>query len=106
QRGVRIWDKIIGSTVLAAWTVVYLMLVFGLRFPLDGSGVRPIPTFGSPDAHYAQLEQSRAKATAPPPVVQAAAKTPEEKPYWTDYRGPHRDGRYDQMPIRTDWPSK
>ena len=31
------------------------------------------------------------------PVVPAA--------YWTDFRGPNRDGRYDQTPIRTDWPS-
>ncbi len=23
--------------------------------------------------------------------------------YWTDYRGPQRDGRYDETPIRTDW---
>lgn len=24
--------------------------------------------------------------------------------YWTDFRGPNRDGRYGQTPIRTDWP--
>jgi outer membrane protein assembly factor BamB len=24
--------------------------------------------------------------------------------YWTDFRGPARDGRYDQMPIVTTWP--
>ncbi len=23
--------------------------------------------------------------------------------YWTDYRGPHRDGRHESCPLRTDW---
>src|SRR5260370_39649717 len=111
RSGVRTWVKIICSTVLVAWSVVYLMLFFGLRFPLDGSGMRPIPTFGSPESHYSRLEQSRAGQSAPP-VVEASATPvtpPEEKPaspFWTDFRGPHRDGRYDQTPIRTEWPEK
>jgi outer membrane protein assembly factor BamB len=25
--------------------------------------------------------------------------------YWTDFRGPHRDGNYDEMPILTEWPA-
>ena len=28
-----------------------------------------------------------------------------ETSYWTDFRGPHRDGHYKQMAIRTDWPA-
>ena len=26
--------------------------------------------------------------------------------YWPDFRGPDRDGRYDETPIRTDWPGE
>ena len=26
--------------------------------------------------------------------------------YWTNYRGPARDGRYDEAPIRTAWPAE
>jgi len=26
------------------------------------------------------------------------------KPYWTDFRGPLRDGHYREQPIRTNWP--
>src|SRR6266700_2586283 len=76
RRGLRTWDKIIGSTVLAVWSVVYLMLFFGLRFPLDGRCMRPIPTFGSPNAHYAELEHSRVATTAAAAEPGAA----EEKP--------------------------
>jgi outer membrane protein assembly factor BamB len=27
----------------------------------------------------------------------------EPAPYWTDFRGPRRDGCYDERPIQTDW---
>src|SRR6202040_1462807 len=38
------------------------------------------------------------------PVI--AAPRPVLTAYWTDFRGPNRDGRYDQMPIRTEWPAE
>ena len=116
RSGVRTWDKIVWATVLVAWSAVYLMLFFGLRFPLDGSGMRPIPTFGTPESHYSRLEQSRTRQSAAPvveaavnPVTNKPVTTPEEKPaaaYWTDFRGPHRDGRYDETPIRAEWTGK
>ena len=34
-----------------------------------------------------------------------AGKTDSGTPYWTDFRGPARDGRYTQGRIRTDWPA-
>ena len=30
---------------------------------------------------------------------------PTAKPYWTDFRGPFRDGHYREQPIRTNWPA-
>lgn len=36
---------------------------------------------------------------------QAAAARPTGAAYWTDFRGPDRDGHYREMPIRVDWPS-
>jgi outer membrane protein assembly factor BamB len=36
-------------------------------------------------------------------LVEADAATPA--PYWTDFRGPLRDGHYRERPIRTDWPA-
>ena len=107
RSGQRVWKKVAGSVLIAGWSVAWLMLFFGLRFQLDGSGVRPLPIFYNRESHYSELERSRATQT-PVPVVQAAAPPKaESKPlsaYWTDFRGPHRDGRYDQAPILTAWP--
>ena len=34
-----------------------------------------------------------------------AALPLSDTPYWTDFRGPRRDGHYRERPILTDWPS-
>src|SRR5204862_3101839 len=44
------------------------------------------------------------KAVPERPVVKARNRK-TETPYWTDFRGPNRDGRYDEMPILTKWPA-
>jgi outer membrane protein assembly factor BamB len=40
-------------------------------------------------------------------VTEAATRVsePPRDAYWTNFRGPRRDGHYRQGPIRTDWPS-
>src|SRR5262249_50466651 len=77
RSGTRMKDRIFGTVVIGFWSVAYLMIFFGLRFPLDGSGVRPIPTFGTPESRYAALERDRASAPPPAPAtpvnVEAAA---------------------------------
>jgi outer membrane protein assembly factor BamB len=113
RSGTLLKDKIFGSIVIGIWSVAYLMVFFGLRFPTDGSGMRPIPTFGTPESRYTALERSRSANSAASTTVEAAA-TPDPKPtgskaasaYWTDFRGPNRDGHYGQGPILTSWPSK
>jgi outer membrane protein assembly factor BamB len=118
QSGVRLPRKLIDSAMIAAWSVAYLMLFFGLKLEMDGSGMRPRPKFYSKEAHYTQLERNRAQKAATPyvavaarpadPVKQEQAKPAEVKSgaaYWTDFRGPHRDGRYDQTPVRSEWPA-
>ncbi len=87
------------------------------------------------EAHYAALEQDRARQqalTGPPaapveptqannpaaaqssPVAGAAnapgvstetASAHATRNYWTNFRGPNRDGRYDEMPVLTAWPA-
>ena len=76
------------------------------------------------EAHYAQLEKHRqdqaaqaAPTTAP---VAAPSPSPEASPgaspaqgappvstrnYWTNFRGPRRDGKYDETSVSTAWPA-
>ena len=41
-----------------------------------------------------------AKAPAKAAPTEAKSKAP---PYWTDFRGPNRDGHYTEQPINVDW---
>ena len=42
---------------------------------------------------------------APAGAAEPAAPNPALHAYWTDFRGPQRDGHYRERPIRTDWPA-
>lgn len=51
-------------------------------------------------------DPSAQAATAPAagqPAAAAATPAPARKNYWTNFRGPARDGRYDERPVRTNW---
>jgi outer membrane protein assembly factor BamB len=102
------------GVVAAALVVVYMMRFHGLRIERDGSGIWPIVSFYKPEQHMAAIERNRepvvpaaaAPARVPPERAPSAAKPVAfAKPYWTDFRGPLRDGRYEEMAIVTDWPA-
>lgn len=76
------------------------------------------------DAHYTAVESNRnaqasqpatSTAASPSPSPSASASvspspgaSPAAAPatnYWTNFRGPKRDGRYDETSISTNWPS-
>ena len=104
-----------------------------VRVVLDGTGLRPhlrrAPDFTALEAHRArQREQAGAISEPAGSTASTLASSPttDAKPvaeraalpasasgaeggatslgYWPDFRGPHRDGRYVETPIRTDWP--
>ena len=101
-------------TAFAAGVVVLLVVAFDMQIEFAGSGMRPIFSFGTPDAHFAALEADRGSRDpttpsadppargedAAPPESPATAATAsadsadsaESGAYWTDFRGPHRDG--------------
>ncbi len=135
RTGASVLRKVLGTVVIGGLTVAHLVLFFGLHAEMDGSGMHPIFSFYKRESHYAELERSRAQQpkvveaaaaaspepkptsapeTAPttPPAQPAAsvaeppAKTGRTEAYWTDFRGPRRDGVYDEMPILTSWPSQ
>ena len=93
------------SLVLAGFFVVHLVAFYGLRMELAGSGVRPMFTFHNEQAHLDALE---ARDTRDDGTVEAASRPPvvSGSSYWTDYRGPGRDGHYQETQIRSDWPSE
>ncbi|MFQ5928498.1 MAG: PQQ-binding-like beta-propeller repeat protein [Acidobacteriota bacterium] len=97
--------KSAGSLAIAALGVVQLHVVFGLRMEVDGTGMRPIFSFYKPESHYAALERSRQRGSE---LRVEPARTSSETgtaAYWTNFRGPNRDGHYDEREIPTDWPS-
>jgi len=89
---------------------------------------------GRNEAQYTAVEQHRAQQQqeAQGQAVQSPSATPAQQPaaatqptpggsptgspevaaahvarnYWTNFRGPNRDGKYDEMPVLTSWPSQ
>jgi outer membrane protein assembly factor BamB len=55
----------------------------------------------------AASEPTEAPGTPPAATSPQAAAAPARTAtaYWTDFRGPGRDGHYQQQPIAVDWPS-
>ena len=118
--------KYLGATVLLGAAVVFYLIRFqGLRVERDGSGWKPMFSFYRPEEHLAAIERNRATVPVQPAAVPSAepAPAPESPPepasvpaapavkpamraYWTDFRGPRRDGHYDEMPILTKWPAQ
>jgi outer membrane protein assembly factor BamB len=52
----------------------------------------------------AQTAAGGQPANDAPAAVTAAAHA--SRNYWTNFRGPERDGRYDEMPVLTSWPAQ
>ena len=112
--------------LVAVGAVLYQF--FGLRVLLDGGGTPRLAFVVSAEAQAAGiashreaqrsaaepiLAADRPGASAEPPAAEAEAKrgakvaaSPSpDAPYWTDFRGPRRDGHYRERPIPTNWPS-
>ena len=108
--------KALAAAVALAVFAAGLLVVFAdLRLELAGSGLLPIVSFGDADEHFDALELNRSQhysrllPAGPPPAAAASAGDADPAPpadvYWTDFRGPRRDGRYAQTPVLTSWPA-
>lgn len=100
--------KVLGGLIVTlAAVAVVLYWIVGLRLQLDGSGVprivRFIPAARRADIVEAHRIEQRARRSAAAPAPVAVAARP---PYWTDFRGPLRDGHYRERPIFTAWPGE
>jgi outer membrane protein assembly factor BamB len=121
----RLITKLLGSIAVIGFSFLHLYLFWGFRVDMNGSMSRPIITFGSPERRNKEIEkrheadrsvdasqlitlvpaESRPVAAALPakPSVEPAAAF--SSAYWAEFRGPGRNGVYDDGEILTDWPS-
>ena len=122
-----IFTRVAGTLAIGVIAILELFSIYGMRVEWNGSMIPYTVSFGSRANHDAVLEQNRAfqRSEAPAPVPEVVRSTPtvaattrppviapeahkeqlEPAGYWTDFRGPHRDGVYSQAEIRTLWPS-
>jgi outer membrane protein assembly factor BamB len=111
--------------VAALLVLAGALYLAGLRVQFDGGGNPRLAFPVSEDEHEKQVALHREAQRAQPAVaaVPASRTAPlagqpagEQAPapgaaaraasaYWTDFRGPRRDGRYRQGPVLTTWPS-
>jgi len=88
-------------SVVWSAAVIFLMVQFcGLQVEFRG-GLIPALTFHKTLPNYAALERSRAQSR--PSSLTAGVGT-NASSYWNGFRGPRRDGIYDEQPIRREWP--
>ncbi len=124
--------RLIKATAIAAVGLVAVGVVlyqfFGLRALLDGGGSPRLDFVVGSEEQAAEIASHReAQRREAEPVLAAgrpvasagsalvptepvaAAPAPgslsADAPYWTDFRGPRRDGHYRERPIPTNWPS-
>jgi outer membrane protein assembly factor BamB len=119
------WTAIAVIGLIATGAVLYAL---GLRVVLYGGGTPHLEFVESESERAARVardreaQRVRAKAApAPAPIAPTAPAAPEPEPvpgdkataaspaapapYWTDFRGPDRDGHYRERPILTHWPA-
>ena len=107
---IKLGRKILGTftsllySILYAAGTVWLLLQFT---PLEvewRGGFPPVLTFAKTKPDYRAVEAHRVKQTNQ--VVLNVSGTPAGSgAYWTDFRGPNRDGHYTERPILTNWPA-
>ena len=106
------------AVVAVAGVVLYFV---GLRIVLDGGGGVHLAFVKSSEQKAADLEKHRetqraqqlpgataTPRTSIPPLSKLAPLVPDPSgpTYWTDFRGPLRDGHYRERPVNTQWPSR
>jgi outer membrane protein assembly factor BamB len=119
------WTAVGALAIVAAGIVLY---AFGLRVVVYGGGSPHLEFVESESARAERVardrEAQRMRTVAAPAIpaeapgaspVPGARPTPAAgaipapavaaAPYWTDFRGPKRDGQYREGPIRTLWPA-
>jgi outer membrane protein assembly factor BamB len=97
--------KMLGAVVLAALSGLYVNTALKLRPP-----EAPVGHAAAADpADWDALESHRAEQATAAEVDQEPATSDRRairSRYWTGFRGPGTAGRYDEVPVSTDWPAE
>jgi outer membrane protein assembly factor BamB len=127
----RIINRVLRAIALLVVALVLTVVVgyaVGLRVVMSGDAMPGLAFTTSEAQRAAEIAQHRAaqRAASPPAAPPAplppadvpaattpattargerASRDPLPAPYWTDFRGPARDGHYRQRPILTEWPA-
>src|SRR5437773_10915947 len=88
------------SLIWSTLALVLMMRFCGLQVEFRG-GMIPWLTFAKTLPNYAALEASRARQRASGTAVIGTNSTAARSAYWNGFRGPRRDGAYDEQPIRS-----
>jgi outer membrane protein assembly factor BamB len=118
-----------GISLAALIGIGLVLYAAGLRVVLDGGGQPYLAFVRSEQARAGQLARHREAQRTQADTGEGAIDAPrlqgvpatssgadlasarpvaagsEAVPYWTDFRGPRRDGHYDERPILTTWPA-
>src|SRR3954462_14368339 len=114
----KIGRKLLGTVGILIYSLLYSALVVWLLIRFTGlevewrGGYMPRFTYHKTRPDYDALEKSRLKQAAiggntnatPALSFNKRQLTGSTKAPWPGFRGPHRDGIYDQ-PILTNWPA-
>ena len=92
---------LVGGAIMVV-AVFVLVQFFGLRVELGGGGRPHLVFTQTSDAQAEAIAEHREAQRANIPTVTEPA-TPAS--YWTDFRGPTRDGHYTEQAILTAWPA-
>src|SRR5262249_45493487 len=129
RRATETGKKVFGSLCIVLWGAVYVYLVFGggLLTVAPNSDAHydqlerhreaqrkaeansaSMPNSSTQPSVSAETSNADAGGAAQPvdSKKETAADLLTRGAYWTSYRGPARDGRYDEYRVRTSWPAE
>jgi outer membrane protein assembly factor BamB len=91
----------------------YFSIILGFFYFVAGidlvewrGGYLPALTLSKTAPDYKMLEANRAKQTSLAAANSSPGIAQGGTNYWTGFRGPNRDGHYDEKPILTRWPKE
>ncbi len=98
----RWWEKILASVPIIILGLAYITLSLFVGIQLNIIE----PTGGMNGIMFTESRYDHLSGSRDPVTTNAERAEEEFSAYWTQFRGPNRDGRYEQAPILTDWPDE